>query len=48
VDVHGGILEGVWSREKLTNKEIVFGTPSSKFFTHACASGFWGEWERQR
>jgi hypothetical protein len=39
---------GVWSREELTNKEIVSRTPSSKCFTHGCAKGFWGEWERQR
>jgi hypothetical protein len=29
--------------EKLTNKEIVSGTPSSKCFTHGCVRGFWGE-----
>jgi hypothetical protein len=34
---------GLWSWEKLTNKEIVFGTPSSKYFTHGCARGCWGE-----
>jgi hypothetical protein len=39
---------GVWSREKLTNKEIVSETPSSNCFTHGCARGFWGEWERPR
>jgi hypothetical protein len=33
VDVHGGTLEDFWSMiaEELTNKEIVSGTPSSKF-----------------
>jgi hypothetical protein len=39
---------GVWSREELTNKEIVSGTPSSMFFTHGCERGFWGAWERPR
>jgi hypothetical protein len=31
---------GVRSREELTNKEIVSGTPSSKYFTRGCARGF--------
>jgi hypothetical protein len=39
---------GVWSREKLASKEIRSKTPSSRCFTHGCAKGFWGEWERQR
>jgi hypothetical protein len=39
---------GVWSREEPVNKEILAGNPSSKWFTHGCAKGFWGEWERQR
>jgi hypothetical protein len=45
VDVHGGTLEGfcIMITGKLMNKEIVFGTPSSKCFTHGCARGFWGE-----
>jgi hypothetical protein len=45
VDVHEGTWKvfGVWSREKSSNKEILFGTPSSKSFTHGCAKGFWGE-----
>jgi hypothetical protein len=45
VDVQEGILEGFWSMiaGELTNKEIVSRTPSSKYFTHGCARGFWGE-----
>jgi hypothetical protein len=29
--------------KKLTNKEMVSRTPSSKYFTHGCARVFWGE-----
>jgi hypothetical protein len=28
---------------KPTNKGIPSGTPSSKYFTHGCVKGFWGE-----
>jgi hypothetical protein len=42
IEAHWKVF-GVLLREKITNKEIVSRTPSSKCFTHGCAKGFWGE-----
>jgi hypothetical protein len=36
------------SGRSVATKKILSGTPSSKSFTHGCAKGFWGEYERQR
>jgi hypothetical protein len=45
VDEQEGMLDSFWNMitRGAHQKEVVFGTPSSKCFTHGCARGFWGE-----